>query len=237
MEKAVMKNKDNVAIGFVKLNRTKDVLELIKRRPTAFILLTIIAFRARRTNEEYFDNLKIGEAEIGDYKSYKATEQVYKTDKKFLEKYGLATFKPTTKGTIARIISTSIFDINEEKLTNIPKDEKRTINEQPTINNNDNNENNENLIENIINNFNSYYETTIRTDDLKQVNAIKIILSTNYTAEDIINCAEWLLENEFWLERGVDFITIKDQIAKFTQVKKIEEADDKLMEELMNKHE
>jgi hypothetical protein len=136
-----MENIINKRQGFILMLRSKQLLKLLERRQSAFVLLTLIALRARRTAELHFDELKIGEALIGDYKSYGATEQIYKTDKKFLEKYGLATFKSTNRGTIASLISTTIFDINEEKpIINNPTDEKQTVNEQSTINNNVNNE-------------------------------------------------------------------------------------------------
>lgn len=135
-----MENTNNNTVGFIKLLRTKDVFELIRRRPSAFNLLTLIAYRAKRTNEENFDQLEIGQAYIGDPESYGVTQQVYRTDKKFLENHNLATFKATNKGTIARLISTSIFDINEEKITNKPTSDERTTNERLTTNKNDNNE-------------------------------------------------------------------------------------------------
>ena len=129
--------------GFIKLYRSNQVLNLLEKRPSAFTLLTLIALRARRTNEVYFDELQIGEAYIGDYKSYKVSMQIYRTDKKFLEKYDLATFKTTTKGTIARLIKPVIFDINEEEITNKITINHATTSVLTTTNKNENNINNE----------------------------------------------------------------------------------------------
>lgn len=119
---------------------SKNFYEIIKRRCTAYVLLSLIAQRARRTNETNFNDLELGEAYVGDYKTYGVTEQIYRTDKEFLEKYHFATFRGTSKGTIAKIVDTSIFDINaeetnergNEKLTN----NQRTTNEQLTTNKN-----------------------------------------------------------------------------------------------------
>lgn len=129
--------------GFIQLNRNNEVFSLIKNRHSAYSLLTIIALRARRTTERCFDGLRIGEALIGDYESYGATEQIYRSDKKFLEKYGLATFKTTTKGTIAQLTGSIIFDINEEEITGKITDPQRPAHEPPTTNNKENNGKNE----------------------------------------------------------------------------------------------
>ncbi len=113
---------------------------LIKHRPTAFVLLTLIAKRARRTSDVIIDNLEIGEALIGDYETYGVTEQVYRSDKIFLKKFNFATFRSTNKGTVAKITATSIFDINAEELTHKPTGDHRTTNEQLTTNKNTKND-------------------------------------------------------------------------------------------------
>lgn len=126
--------------GYVKLMRTQLVFELLRTRPTAFLLLTLIALRTKRTDGLVFDDLIIGEALIGDYYRYRTTEQRYRSDKRFLEKYKLATFKPTTKGTRARLASTDIFDVNIQQSTDGETGKRRKGNENPTTNNNDKNE-------------------------------------------------------------------------------------------------
>jgi hypothetical protein len=86
---------------FIQFVRDSKEFEFsINKRPSAFVLLSLIAQRARRTNENIQDGLEIGEALIGDYKTYQATEQTYRTDKKYLEKLHFPTFRsmpqPTT---------------------------------------------------------------------------------------------------------------------------------------------
>ena len=112
--------------GFIKFNRNASkYFEMCADRPTAFLLLSLIANRARRTNEkDLMVELEIGEALIGDYCSYGATESIYRTDKEYLLKHGfILTTRTDRKGTIVRLIDSDIFDINptifsEEVTTN-----------------------------------------------------------------------------------------------------------------------
>jgi hypothetical protein len=105
--------------GFVMLNRGEDTVDLMKD-PNAYTLLSSIAYRARRNNEPNIKNLKTGEALIGDWRSIGLTESKYRSAKKRLDKYGLATFKGTKRGTIAKLTDTRIFDINEENKNGKP---------------------------------------------------------------------------------------------------------------------
>ena len=83
--------------GFIKLNRGPETLELLND-PNAFILLTVIALRARRTDEFNVHNLRSGEALIGDYAKYGLTHRQYRTAMKRLARWGFAEFRPTTRG-------------------------------------------------------------------------------------------------------------------------------------------
>ena len=98
---------------FIKMIKSKEAFELMKK-PNAFILLTQIAYRAKRTNDFSIHGLEIGEALIGDYKSIGLTEKKYRTAKAQLQSWGFAAFKGTSKGTVAKLINSRIFDINEE---------------------------------------------------------------------------------------------------------------------------
>lgn len=100
--------------GFIQLKRSPETIELMKDR-NAFMLLTQIAYRAKRTNAFSTKNLNIGEALIGDYKNIDLTRGEYRYALKRLEKYQLITTKKTNKGTIAKIINSNIYDINEEE--------------------------------------------------------------------------------------------------------------------------
>lgn len=107
-------------MAFVKLQRSQAVLDLIEKDIQVFSLLTIIAQRADR---------ETGEAFLGDWRRMGATsEATYRRTKKRAEATGLATFKATNKGTIARLTNTSIYDINmlvADEQTDEQTDEQR----------------------------------------------------------------------------------------------------------------
>lgn len=127
------------ANGWIKLLRTPAIYELLRYK-NAFVLLTIIALRARRTANE---QLKTGEAFIGDYAEYGLTERQYRTAKLVLQKRGIATFKGTPRGTIARLTDGHIYDINpdadgqiEQRTKDKPADEQATTNKNEKKDNN-----------------------------------------------------------------------------------------------------
>ena len=119
--------------GFVKLNRTEKTLELLKDI-NAFALVTIIAFRTKRSNDFNVHGLQVGEAFIGDFKNYGLTGQKYRTAKKKLQKWKIATFKATNKGTIASLLNTDIYDTNNEdtnEQANSPATNKQQTSNEP----------------------------------------------------------------------------------------------------------
>jgi len=87
-------------------------LELIEAAPRAFTLATVIALRARfKPGFNPINGLFQGEAFLGDFERYGMTEQQYRTAKAQLQKWKFATFRATTKGTVARLIDTRLFDV------------------------------------------------------------------------------------------------------------------------------
>lgn len=132
----------SMASGFIKISR--DGFELIEKDPDAFILLSLIAKRAKRIKNKFDrDGLEIGQAFIGDYQVIGLTEQRYRDAKKRIEQnYKLATFKGTNKGTIATLLNTDVYDINcnsdneqiNEQKEVLETDKKRTENGQTTTN-------------------------------------------------------------------------------------------------------
>lgn len=111
------------------------------RFPYEHTLLSVIAYRARRTDAFNGDGLQVGEALIGDYKNYGMTERRYRTAKQRLAKWGFSTFKTTNKGTIAKLTGTSIWNINadesDEQSDRQATDKRRTSDEQKTTNKNE----------------------------------------------------------------------------------------------------
>ena len=98
--------------GWIKMMRGEEILELIEASPNAFTLAAMIALRARfKRGVNPMNGLSQGEAFLGDYKACGMSEQQYRTAKKQLEKWGFVTFKATSKGTIAKLKNTRLFDV------------------------------------------------------------------------------------------------------------------------------
>jgi hypothetical protein len=117
--------------GFVKLMRSPFTIELL-RDLLAFGLLALIAFRARWRSGFSTDGLEIGEALIGDYKNCGMTRSEYREGLARLVKWGLVTARPTNKGTIAKLASNAVFDINIAPPSNHHRTAKKQPSEPPT---------------------------------------------------------------------------------------------------------
>lgn len=77
------------SVGFIKLSRSERTQWLLENHPNAFLLLTAIALRARRTTNSP-DGYHIGECHIGDYKKCGLpSEKAYRTAKNKLVKLKL----------------------------------------------------------------------------------------------------------------------------------------------------
>jgi hypothetical protein len=127
--------------GWFKACRTREPLEIIKKNPSAFILAYIIAARAWYTVGFNAEELGRGEAMLGDFENYGMSERQYRTAKGQLEKWGFATFKMTSKGTIGKLIDTRLF--NPLNISSDGQDvrrltsNRRTADGQPTTNKKD----------------------------------------------------------------------------------------------------
>lgn len=131
-------------MSYIQLNRESKKLEwLMRKRPSALMLLILIAKRAKRSVDHPDINLDMGEAEVGDFETYGVTRQIYRTDLDYLIFNQLVTTKTTNRGTIAKLVDTDIFNINEEQLTTSSSQIQPTTNQQLTTNKNDNNDNKE----------------------------------------------------------------------------------------------
>lgn len=117
---------------FVKFTAKENtVLWILEKRPTALLLLTLAASRAKLFEDHPDKTLEIGEAFIGDYKKYGVTEQVYRGDKKFLETNGLVTTRATNRGTIIKIVSSEFFDFTKDE-SNGQRFQKPTVHQRLT---------------------------------------------------------------------------------------------------------
>jgi hypothetical protein len=101
--------------SYVMFVRSPESAEVL-RDPPAFTLLALIAIRARWHSGLSVHGLEVGEALIGDYRTAGLKRGQYREATRRLAKYGLATFRTTNKGTIARLTSSLVFDINSEAI-------------------------------------------------------------------------------------------------------------------------
>ena len=102
--------------GFVKLLRSELVEELVKRSHGAWALLSIIAMRARWKEGWNAHGLKRGEALIGDWKDCGfATRKAYRWAAKILAEGHFAAFKGASRGTIATLVNTDIFELFDSR--------------------------------------------------------------------------------------------------------------------------
>lgn len=113
-------------LGWFKASRHPDALALIRANPFAYVLAAIIAHRAKWRDGFNPNKLRMGEALLGDHENYGMTMQRYRTAKKYLEDWGFATIRATSRGTVAKLIDTRLFSI-------LPGDINNQINEPSTI--------------------------------------------------------------------------------------------------------
>ena len=120
--------------------------EILKEHLETFTLLYFIAIRAWRGPGISPRGRGIGEALIGDYLAMGMEETPYRTAKKNLKKMGFITTKSTSKGTIAKLINTELFDPNfdfgNDQINGQLTGKQRAANGQATTNNNCKNSNN-----------------------------------------------------------------------------------------------
>jgi hypothetical protein len=111
--------------GFVKMMRSPDIIELIETSPVTFTLAAVIALRARYRSGISLKGLQPGESFLGDYRRCGLSRQQYRTAQANLAKWRFAEFRPTNKGTIAKLIDVRLFDVLNES-------GNQQTNQQPT---------------------------------------------------------------------------------------------------------
>jgi len=120
-------------ITFVKALRSEEA-KFFDTHPLANHVLNVIARRARRTPCER-TGLQIGECFIG-HKGLGLSEQQYRTVKKNLQKWNLVEFKKagrlTDQGTVAKLLNSSVYDINEDDPNGRPTEDQRKTNGRVT---------------------------------------------------------------------------------------------------------
>lgn len=102
--------------GWIAMHRSEDADTLQERHPAAWLLLCQIGRRARWKRESCpITGLSFGQAMIGDWKrAGLQSEKSYRHAMGILKRAGLVAFKGANKGTIATLVSTSIFSIGTD---------------------------------------------------------------------------------------------------------------------------
>jgi hypothetical protein len=124
-----------MATGWIKLYRDADpwLLGFLLQRPNAWALFSLIAIRARREggiDPRSGTVMESGEAMIGDFEACGLSRQQYRTAMTQLVSAKIVTTRATNRGTIAKILKSSIYDINADEgnhLDNQPSNHLATI--------------------------------------------------------------------------------------------------------------
>lgn len=87
--------------------------ELVQKHHDEFLLMTIIAIRAKRTLSTSQKGLQIGEALIS-HTSSGLTRKRYRISLRKLIQKQFVAIRRASKGTIAKLLNTKIYDINPE---------------------------------------------------------------------------------------------------------------------------
>jgi hypothetical protein len=126
---------------FIALHCGDETAALLANHPTAFLLHTQVAIRAK-WKDCPITKLKAGQAFIGDYQEAGIhSEMAYRHAKKVLSDCGLATFQGTNKGTVATLLNSTIFSLSpypsNERGNDPATDKERSSNDQGTTNHTD----------------------------------------------------------------------------------------------------
>jgi hypothetical protein len=112
--------------------RNEEALELLRASRNAFVLAYVIAFRARWKDGFNRHGLDQGEAMLGDWEAYGLTRQEYRTATEQLAKWGFATFRATSKGTVGKLIDMRLFSLLPPERNH--QDNQPATSEQPSNN-------------------------------------------------------------------------------------------------------
>ena len=108
--------------GWFKVHRSNEFRYLMKHQTNAYLLLCLIASRARYHDKEGDDSLQINEAYIGDHDSCGLTRGEYRTAINVLKKREHITTRKHGRDSIAKLVSNDVFEPTNEmtsKLANI----------------------------------------------------------------------------------------------------------------------
>jgi hypothetical protein len=191
--------------GFLKLRRSAEAFEVLINYPQAFQLLSVIAWRAKRTNDFSAHGLNIGEALIGDFKNYSMTEQQYRTSKKRLSDWNFVSFRATPLGTIAKILDTSIYDINAEMDNVETTDEQRASNGPVTTIKNERNSKKKEVLT-YDDNFEALWEAYPNRKNQSKFKAYKAYQNVDVPLETMMNAVLKMKKTSQWKKEGGQYV-------------------------------
>lgn len=122
---------------FLQLRRDvdPDLMKALLSRPPAWVLLTLIALRARRSpgiEPRTGEKLEAKEALVGDHEGMSRGE--YRSALGFLKKSGLITTRTTNRGTVAMLVNSAVYNINPEPDNHLNNQQGAEEEEQPASN-------------------------------------------------------------------------------------------------------
>ena len=92
--------------------RGREIDDLQKDEPIAFLLLSFIARNTKVYDLQYPKWCPVGSAWVKGFRCFGGTnDRTYRTAKKKLQEFGFATFEGMNKGTIAKLSNTDVYDI------------------------------------------------------------------------------------------------------------------------------
>lgn len=120
------KQEKNAPMGLIWSAKNMANVEIIESKETenlmkdekAFLLLIKIGYKTVLSDVFDIPPVRIGWAFLSGAESVALTKQEYRTAKKNLEKWGIAEFEKSNKGTYARIITNKFIKITECKKCN-----------------------------------------------------------------------------------------------------------------------
>lgn len=186
-------------MNYVKLLRTKEAANLLSQDPKAFLLLSLIALRAKQAVNEGKDWLKIGSALIGDHAACGLTRQEYRTALARLASLNLATTEATNEGNIGKLIPARVFELPEGGQPTTEATTNNIINTLSVIVN-IKNTNYEEDIKLIVNYLNENAGKKYRSDGAN-TKMIAARLKDNFTVEDCMA----VIDNKVADWKGTDF--------------------------------
>jgi len=112
--------------GWFAVHRTPQLEHMVQKDQNALALMMQAAMRARWNEGWNEHGLGVGQALVGDHENIGLTRAEYRSALSRLEKYGIATIKTTTKGTVLTLTGQTLTVCNDQR-------DSQQNNHRPTI--------------------------------------------------------------------------------------------------------